>query len=196
MSESNQGQSDVVLSTAERAQLLTLARSVIGAQLDESIQVRRPERLTAAMAEKRGCFVTLNIGEALRGCIGTLKPHRSLIDTIEENALNAAFRDPRFAPLTRTEFDRVQIEISVLSVPQPLPGRSAEDRLNFVEPRIHGVILSKAWHSATFLPQVWKQLPDKVQFLEHLCIKAGLPPDGWQDPAVEMKVYTVEYFSE
>ena len=189
-------QNKAELSSNERSQLLKLARSVIGAELDPSIQVDRPANISDALAEERGCFVTLEIGGALRGCIGTLNPRDTLVSNVEENALNAAFKDPRFAPLRRDEFDRVRIEISVLSKPAPLLHHQPQELLDVLQPNLHGVILTKDWHSATFLPQVWSQLPDKIQFLEHLCIKAGLTPESWMDPAVGIKIYTVEHFSE
>ena len=196
MNASNSSQSRIKLSNIDRKSLLDLARSVIAAELNPSVQIKNPVEITAVMREKRGCFVTLHKKGQLRGCIGTIEPHRSLLANIEENALNAAFKDPRFPPLKPDELSVVQIEISVLTVPQPLKFRNPSELLQTLEADLHGVILSKDWYSATFLPQVWQQLPDKKQFLEHLCLKAGLQSDCWMDPQISVKVYTVEYFSE
>jgi AmmeMemoRadiSam system protein A len=115
---------------------------------------------------------------------------------VEDNARNSAFRDPRFPPLEADELPAVDIEISVLSVPIVLQYDDADDLLKKLQPGIHGVIISKAWHSATFLPQVWEQLPDTKSFLEHLCLKAGLEKNSWKTGDLTVKVYTVEYFSE
>jgi len=186
----------ILLSDNERNVLLGHARSAIEAQLNPSNRVKRPSEVTPRMKEKRGCFVTLHKKGQLRGCIGTIEPQRTLLANIEENALNAAFKDPRFPELKAAELPLIQIEISVLSVPRTLTHRNPNELLHKLEPQNHGVILSKDWHSATFLPQVWQQLPDKKKFLEHLCLKAGLPSDGWMNPEIGVKVYTVEHFSE
>jgi AmmeMemoRadiSam system protein A len=184
------------LSDDDRNSLLKLARSVIAAELIGGAEVIRPARPSAALQEKCGCFVTLHKNKALRGCIGTIEAARSLLASVEDNARNSAFRDPRFPPLEADELPAVDIEISVLSVPMALEYDDAEDLLKKLQPGVHGVIISRAWHSATFLPQVWDQLPDTKSFLEHLCIKAGLEKNSWKAGDLTVKVYTVEYFSE
>ena len=176
--------------------LLTLARSAIASELIDGVSIDRPARVTPAMQENRGCFVTLHTGENLRGCIGTIEPERPLITNVENNALNAAFRDPRFHPLEADELSRVNIEISVLTKPQVLPFNDVEELKSLLEPKVHGVILSKDWRSATFLPQVWEQLPDKELFLSQLCRKAGIGENDWRHEGIQIKVYTAEYFSE
>ena len=186
----------MMLSESERNALLELARSVIEAEINSAARYKRPDEVTAAMREKRGCFVALHKRGQLRGCIGTIDARRSLLFNIEENAFNAAFKDPRFPRLKADELPLVRIEISVLSVPRPLNFQSPNELLHALKPGHHGVILSRDWHSATFLPQVWEQLPDKKQFLEHLCLKAGLPSDSWMDSKIGVSVYSVEYFAE
>lgn len=184
------------LSADDRAALLTLARSAIAAKLVDGAGVKRPADASAALNEKCGCFVTLHKNAALRGCIGTIEARQPLLSAVEENARHAAFDDPRFPPLAADELPAVAIEISVLSVPTALAYDDADDLLAKIQPGVHGLIISKAWHSATFLPQVWDQLPDKKSFLEHLCLKAGLERDCWKAGGLTVKTYTVTHFSE
>jgi AmmeMemoRadiSam system protein A len=184
------------LSDVDRKALLKLARSVIKTTLVKDEKIEKPEKLSAALKEKRGCFVTLHKNGALRGCIGTIDPRKSLYDGVEENAVNSAFWDPRFPKMIEDELDDIDIEVSVLTVPRILEFKGENELLGQLEPGIHGVILSQGRHSATFLPQVWDQLPDKKDFLTHLCMKAGLGGNCWKDKETVVKVYEAEYFSE
>jgi AmmeMemoRadiSam system protein A len=143
-----------------------------------------------------GTFVTLKMDDQLRGCIGSLSATAPIVSGVRDNALNAAFHDPRFSPLSKRELDRVQIEVSVLSEPVPLAYTDADDLLSRLRPGIDGVIIKKGLASATFLPQVWEQLPQPEPFLSHLCMKAGLPADGWREGDLTVLVYQVQYFEE
>lgn len=145
---------------------------------------------------RRGTFVTLKIDHQLRGCIGNLAPDRKLIDSVRDNAVSAAFRDPRFDPLSREELDRVDIEISLLTEPKPLEYTDGKDLVAKLRPNIDGVIIRKGPYSSTFLPQVWEQLPDPEMFLDHLCLKAGLPAKAWRQSGLEVMTYQVQYFEE
>lgn len=120
-------------------------------------------------------FVTLTLNGQLRGCIGSLIAGRPLGEDILYNAKSAAFRDPRFAKLTREEFKHIEIELSLLSTPEPLEYKDEEELREKVMPFTHGVILSHQGRQATFLPSVWEQLPDFDSFFLHLSHKAGLP---------------------
>lgn len=140
-------------------------------------------------------FVTLTRGGQLRGCIGSLEARRPLLEDVRANARAAAFEDPRFPALTVDEFDDIAIEVSVLSRPHPLDVRSEQEAIERLEPGVDGVILEYAGHRATFLPQVWDQLPDAREFLAHLRLKAGLPALFW-DPAIRLQRYTVAKFRE
>jgi len=185
------------LTEEDKRNLLKLARSVILSKLTkDSAQIERPDKISPAMREKRGCFVTLHKKGALRGCIGTIEPVKSLISCVEDNAVSSAFNDPRFPPLSKDEFAYLDIEISVLTVPKPLEYEDSEDLKKKLKPGVHGVILSNGWHRSTFLPQVWKQLPDTELFLEHLCQKGRLKRTCWKDKDTTIEVYEVEYFSE
>lgn len=148
-----------------------------------------------ALAESGASFVTLTREGRLRGCIGTLKAERSLRDDVDENAIGAAFRDPRFAPLSRGEFTDLQIEVSVLSEPESMSFRDEADALSQLRPGVDGVILSCGSRRATFLPQVWESLPDPCDFITQLKRKAGLRDDFWS-PEVALARYQVHKYKE
>ena len=146
--------------------------------------------------EKRGVFVTLHRAGQLRGCIGSLVGGPPIVEGVRDNAINAAFNDCRFSPVTAAEFDKIDVEVSILSEPQPLSYDGADDLLAGLRPGIDGVIIKKGGASATFLPQVWEQLPDGEGFLSHLCQKAGLPADEWRRGELEVITYQVQCFAE
>lgn len=167
--------------------LLPLARAAIARELG------RPAAAVAEadwMREQGASFVTLKRSGALRGCIGTLSPHRPLAEDVKANAVNAAFRDPRFKPLTAEEFDGVSVELSVLSPIEPVAFRDEADALAQLRPGVDGVVFRYGYHHSTFLPQVWEELTETVEFMAHLKRKAGLPPDFW-DADVKLSRYTV-----
>jgi AmmeMemoRadiSam system protein A len=177
--------------------LLSVARQTIHQRLFSSAsQDLTDSEISSKFSEKRGTFVTLTIDGGLRGCIGHITPQESLLEGIKVNAINAAFRDPRFRPLSRKEWERVKIEISILTAPKALTYSNAEDLLDKLRPGIDGVIIKKGFHQATFLPQVWEQLPDKKEFLNHLCMKAGLEKDAWKQEKLEVSTYQVQAFEE
>jgi len=184
-----------MLTQSEGRVLIQVARDTIRARLF-GLQFQLPEGIPPSLKEKRGTFVTITIDGQLRGCIGHILPVTSIIEGVKENAINAAFRDPRFPPLSRDEFDRIKIEVSVLTFPVPLQYKDAQDLLNKLRPNVDGVIIKKGFHQATFLPQVWEQLPEKKEFLTHLCLKAGLEPDAWKQGSLEVQTYQVQAFHE
>jgi len=188
---------DTKTTKKDQEQLLKLARSAIRSKLIAGEKIDRPKTPSPLLKENRGCFVTLHDDSGnLRGCIGNLEPVRPLMEGIEENAKNAAFDDPRFSSLTREELEKVGIEVSVLTVPRTLDYDGPGDLLKKLRPGVHGVILSKGMRRATYLPQVWDQIPSKEMFLISLCKKAGLTPNAWKDPDTEILVYEAEYFEE
>ena len=189
------------LSEAEGQVLVKLARHTLMDRLGKQIPQAEIDSLSSALKDscfKSSCgtFVTLKINGRLRGCIGNLTSDTPLASGIRRNAINAAFHDPRFAPLGTQELDRTEIEISILSEPQPLKYRDGDDLVKKLRPHIDGVIIRKDHASATFLPQVWEQLPRPQDFLAHLCMKAGLGADSWQNPELEVSTYQVQYFEE
>ncbi len=186
----------VILTEKDKAFLVRLARSVIEAALDVGQKECMPDDVSPAVLKKGGCFVTLHKKGALRGCIGTIEPVQSLLKGVEENAINAAFKDPRFSSLDVEELPDIDLEVSVLTVPQKLTYKDPEDLKRQLKSGVYGVILSNGWRRSTFLPQVWDQLPDPELFLRHLCEKAGLHGDCWRDPETVVEVYEATYFSE
>jgi len=160
--------------------LLTLASKSIESVFDKSIVIDKKKLIqeNPKLEEQSATFVTLTLNDKLRGCIGSLVAHRSLIDDIIHNAKAAAFADPRFDKLTFEEFKKVKIEISLLTAPIPLDYTDLLDLKEKLIPNKHGVILELDGKRATFLPQVWEQLPTFDEFMVHLCQKAGLNPSS------------------
>ena len=143
-----------------------------------------------------GTFVTLKKSGRLRGCIGNFGTAETLYNGIRKNAQKAAFADPRFPPVSAYEISDLEISISILSNPLPLSYKDGADLKTRLRPNIDGVIISKGQASATFLPQVWHQLPLADDFLSHLCMKAGLAADAWQNTPLEVFTYQVQYFEQ
>ncbi len=129
------------------------------------------------LLEKGAVFVTINEFNQLRGCIGSIIAHQSLIDDIIHNAKAAALNDPRFTPVTPQELDKLEIEVSILTPPKPLPYSNVEDLRQKIKPGIHGVILHYNGYQATYLPSVWEQIPNFDLFFSSLCQKAGMMPN-------------------
>ena len=172
--------------------LLSLARAAIAGELG----MARPARDDLPWLQRQGaCFITVTQGENLRGCIGTLRPHRALGEDVRANAVAAAFRDPRFKPLTLEEFGRISLEISVLSALEALSFTDEQDALRQLRTGTDGVVFEYGHHTSTFLPQVWESFKTPAEFLAHLKYKAGLPPDFW-DRDVKLMRYTVKKWSE
>jgi AmmeMemoRadiSam system protein A len=145
------------------------------------------------LRERAATFVTLRIGDELRGCIGTLDPHRALGDDVAHNAHAAAYRDSRFEPLSPHERARVRVEVSVLSPREGLQAASEEEALRALRPGLDGISIEYQEFRATFLPQVWDNLPDPLEFLCELRRKASLPARFWH-PQMKIARYTVEKY--
>lgn len=173
--------------------LLKLARAAIDATLGLTPAAAQHDdpRLLAPGAT----FVTLTRDGALRGCIGSLEACRPLRNDVEENARAAAFRDPRFPPVGTAEWPLLRVEVSLLTPAEPLPCTDEADALARLRPGFDGIVLSVGRHRATFLPQVWEQLPTPREFLARLKQKAGLPADFWS-PDVQLARYTVDKWKE
>jgi MEMO1 family protein len=190
------------LLTPEKGQVLVqLARSTLLEKFGRPLPPPEADRMRSALNDasfqvRSGTFVTLKHKGQLRGCIGSLSASDPLAEGVRRNAVNAAFHDPRFAPLTESELGQVEIEVSVLTEPQPLAFSDPEDLLRKLRANVDGVIIRQGHASATFLPQVWEQLPKKEDFLGHLCLKAGLPRDAWKRGKLEVSTYQVQYFEE
>ena len=187
-----------VLSKEELA-LLQLARACIANKFSEKGSGEKdiPTEISKEfLSQKRGVFVTLHKKGRLRGCIGNIEPIKTLEASVRENAVFSAFRDSRFAPLTLEELALIDIEISILSKPKPLAFKDARELISSLVPGEDGVILEKNHHRATFLPQVWEQLPTPEEFLSHLCTKAGLAANEWKRGGLMVHTYQVQSFGE
>ncbi len=176
------------------ALLPVIARAMISKQL--GIRASIPKTTDYPwLNEPTATFVTLKIDGELRGCIGSLTAHHSLINDLQDNAISAAFRDPRFPPLTEEELEKTDIEVSILEDSKPIQFRDEEDALGQLKVGEDGIIFECGRHHSTFLPQVWEQLPTPRMFMAHLKQKAGLTADFWSDE-VRLYRYHVEKFSE
>ena len=171
----------------------TVTRYVTGRPLPEV----DPAGLSGALREERACFVTLNhVDKGLRGCMGYLTPTMPLYRCVIDRAVTAATRDPRFPPVRPEELERIEFEVSVLTVPRELAVPSADALLQKLRPRIDGVILKTRYGGATFLPQVWEDLPEPEVFLGRLCRKHGAPFSCWREPGVHVLIYQASVFAE
>ena len=168
--------------------LLPLARSAIAAQLGLGQAAAQDDQ--PWLKQQGACFITVRRDDKLRGCIGTLRAHRALAEDVKANAVAAAFRDPRFAPLDAGELAAIALEISVLSALEPMSFADEPDALRQLRAGVDGVVFEYGYHTSTFLPQVWDDIREPVEFLAHLKYKAGLPPDFW-DREVRLSRYTV-----
>jgi len=168
-------------------EILNLSRNALVKHL-QGEEVKPSEEIKKKYSAKQACFVTLTKKGELRGCIGSLYAKQELWKDVIENSINAGFKDTRFLPLRKGELPDIKIEISVLSIPKKLEFRNPEELLKKINSN-YGIILQKRMNSATFLPQVWDELPDKINFLEHLSLKAGLNKDAWKTS--ELWYYTV-----
>jgi AmmeMemoRadiSam system protein A len=181
------------LNLEEKRICVELARASIKYFFEEehkySLSSEEVSKLPKKLLEKKACFVTLMIHGDLRGCIGHLNAIQPLYKDIIENAFSAAFSDPRFDALTEDEFSLAEIEVSILTDPLPLEYKDTSDLLNKIIPKKDGLIISKGFRSATFLPSVWEEIASKEEFLSHLCLKAGLAPTEWQKGELSVQRY-------
>jgi len=190
--EQNRSAEEAQLDEEKGSTLLKLARAEIAQQFG---QVRDLSADAPWLVEHGACFVTLTRQGELRGCIGTLEAHRPLGVDVRENAVAAAFRDPRFMPLTRVEFDDIRVEVSLLSPTEVLVVASEEHALASLRPGVDGVVFEYRHYRSTFLPQVWEQLPEPAEFMAYLKRKAGLSTDFWAED-VRLSRYTVSKWKE
>ncbi|MBU7014977.1 MAG: AmmeMemoRadiSam system protein B [Theionarchaea archaeon] len=184
-----------MLNEQEQRFLLQLARQTLEQYLSEGTFPDVDESdISQQLKENGACFVTLNKKGMLRGCIGTFTWGTPLYRAVMKNSVNAALRDPRFMPLTYDELGEVSVEISVLTTPHRIWYKDNEDLCEKI--REKGVIVTWGRQKATYLPQVWEQLPDPEEFLSQLCVKAGLSADYWKQGRLMVQVYTAQVFHE
>ncbi len=170
--------------------LLSIARDALSAPAEADAPARWPE----PWLEERGAtFVTLRLEGELRGCIGSLEARRALGEDVHSNARAAAYRDPRFPPVASHELAALELEVSVLSRPEPMAAGSEPEALAALRAGVDGVLFEYEGRRTTFLPQVWESLPDPLEFLSQLRMKAELPARFWH-PHVRLSRYTVEKY--
>ena len=182
-----------------RNQLLQLSRQTISEYIEsKSYKEPAPKLLAAlpAMNIPKGVFVTLKINGQLRGCIGELIYTGPLYKGIQRCAVNAALNDSRFKPVSKDELEKLSLSISILEHPRQVLVNSPLEYLKRLHPHEDGVILMHKGHQSTFLPEVWEQLPDPVQFLSRLCLKQGSPSSCWQDKETVLYSYRATVFAE
>jgi uncharacterized protein (TIGR00296 family) len=184
----------MLLTTDEGKMALQMARGAI-----EYAVGKKPKpalALTPVFNDKRGVFVTLTRAGQLRGCIGFPYPVMQLGDAIEDAAVAAATGDPRFPPLRKDELTLIRVEVTILTVPTPLKG-DPRNRPEQVEVGRHGLIVRGRGTSGLLLPQVATEYCwDSPTFLDHTCIKSGLPEDCWMNPNIEVLTFEGQIFTE
>jgi AmmeMemoRadiSam system protein A len=188
---------DSALASEEKKTLLLLARQTIeSAVAGKNSPVLSGKELTPTLKADGAAFVTLTIASELRGCIGSLQSFRPLVEDVCAHAIDAAFNDYRFPPVSEVEVPLLEIEISVLTAPQPLEYSTPLELPSLLKPNIDGVVLHDGLRSATFLPQVWEQIPDPALFLNQLCLKMGASTDLWRHKVLQVSIYHVDEFHE
>lgn len=184
------------LDRPSQLQLLEVARVAIEFGLaQQQPPVVNPDHYLPSLRNPGANFVTLRIRNELRGCVGTLEAHQPLVQDVAQNAFNAAFRDPRFSPVTQVEYSLLDIHISILSPATAMKFSSEADLLHQLRPGIDGLILSENGRRGTFLPAVWASLPTAEEFFRQLKLKAGLPAHYWS-PTLRVERYTTFSFGE
>jgi len=185
--------SPFILTEADKQWLLDLAETQIRNRLagKQQANLLSPDA-GSRLAQTGCCFVSLHLNGRLRGCIGSVEPHQSLSDDVREHAIDAAFNDPRFAPLTESELDGLNLEISVLTPGPVVEAGSRQQLCQQLQDR-PGLILRQGGRRAVFLPQAWKLLPEPEQFIEQLLQKGGWPSGYWPTEMVA-KLFTVISF--
>lgn len=185
---------DIALTSGDKETLRSVARESIATGLREGhplqvdLQAYRPR-----LRDGGSTFVTLQLEDRLRGCIGSLEDRRPLVEDVAENAYAAAFRDPRFLPVSPKEFDSLEMHISLLSPLSRIQAESEDELLALLRPGVDGLLLEDTPFRSTFLPQVWKSLAEPREFLTQLKLKAGLSADHWSS-SIHFFRYTVEEF--
>jgi AmmeMemoRadiSam system protein A len=179
------------LTIDQKRLILKFVREVIAATFDKTALPAFDDELLVKLSSRGSCFVTLHLDGALRGCIGNIEAFEPLKANIVRNAVNSAFRDPRFPPLAVDELAEVVIEVSILT-----PSATIDSYRDF-EIGKHGIILNCRGRSAVFLPQVAvEQNWDRETTLKYLSMKAGLNPDDWLLPDAKFSVFEAIVFSE
>jgi len=177
--------------------LVKIARRAIEEHLKGSEKFELDEDIPETLMEKRGVFVTLEKNGSLRGCIGYPEPVKPLIEALIDAAISAATRDPRFPPVEPEELEDITVEVSVLTVPEPLEVERPSDYPEHIRVGVDGLIVERGWARGLLLPQVAPEWGwDAEEFLCNTCMKAGLPPDCFYDPETRVYRFQAQIFNE
>ncbi|BDY05338.1 AmmeMemoRadiSam system protein A [Ferrimonas sp. YFM] len=179
------------LTQKQKSTLLTLARHAIARRLGISVGKMDIEHST--LNQVMACFVTLKIGNELRGCVGTLEPRHPLWQGVQRMAVAAAFDDSRFSALTLDEWPEIRLSISILTPSEPLTVSSETELLQSLRPGLDGLTLECGRYHATFLPAVWESLPEPKDFVAQLKRKGGLAPEFWSDEIRWYRYHSISF---
>jgi len=183
--------------TKEQKFLLNLSRKTLENYYETGDKLKINEKeIPISFKKKKACFVTLTKNNQLRGCIGDMLPEKKLYECVIDNSINAAVNDPRFSPVSRNELDNLKIEISVLTKPKKLKYKNTDELLQKIKRYKHGLIIKQGFYQATYLPTVWKLIPNKILFLESLCNKGNMQKDCWKSSTTEIYNYESKSFEE
>jgi len=171
-------------SEAQRHCLLKIARTTIELSVrNGTCTLHQIETNDEELLNPRGNFVTLSLNDNLRGCVGSIEGNGALIHSVAEHAWSAAFKDPRFPPVSEYEMEKLCISISVLTPKEIVPFSTEVELLESLRPGVDGLLIEKDIYRSTFLPAVWESLPSPFQFLQQLKLKAGMSPDDMPERA-------------
>jgi hypothetical protein len=187
------------LTQDEKRELLKLARSTIEEYLEKSdFSDTDPALLEkhSILQIPRGVFVTLKKDGQLRGCIGDIISPNPLHEGVQFCAIRSAFKDSRFSPVTLDELDNVIISISVLEFPSQVKVNNPLEYPSMLRPGKDGIIMVHKGKRSTYLPQVWDDIPNPIEFLSRLCLKQGSPANCWQDSQTILYRYGALEFGE
>lgn len=174
--------------------LVNLALQSIKSKFNPQISLPSRSQITQKFLKSRASFVTLHLQKKLKGCIGHVEPIQPLYQDVWQNAQSAAFKDPRFSPVKKSDLDVLEVEVSVLSLPLKISAQNKQQLLNQIQANQDGVVLKSQGRSSTFLPQVWQKISKKTEFLTQLSLKAGLGPSAWKQPFTEIFTYQTKTF--
>jgi len=197
MNDTERGSEPPAIGADEARSLIAIARDSIrhGIETGEPLDVTGSDSFTEGLSRHGASFVTLNLEGSLRGCIGSIEARRPLVQDVALNAFAAAFRDPRFPPLSADELERIELHVSLLAPTQPLEVTNEDELLAALRPGIDGLILEDPPYRSVFLPQVWESLPEPAEFVAHLKRKAGLPASHWS-AGLRFYRFTVDALAE
>ncbi len=169
------------ISNTDKQQLINLVKQVLKGSVTQQRLIKPQPPASALLLQNHACFVTLYNNQQLRGCIGTYQSSRPLWLNVCQYSYSSACEDSRFQPITESELQDIEFEISILSELSSIENCGEQQLIDELQVGIDGLLLKEQWHSAIFLPTVWHSLPTAKLFLQQLKRKAGWPDDYWSN---------------